>query len=321
MSNPAPASYSDDMVAELRRFNRFYTKRIGALDEGHLRSPFSLAEVRVLYEIANGQGASAAGIGKELGFDAGYMSRLLAGLQRQGLVQKAPSASDKRRRELQLTALGKSLFAKLDRLATDDVRRLLEPLKESDRRRLAAALGTARTILDPAARAAAGADAVTLRPPRPGDHGWVVERHGAIYAREYGWDDQFEALVAGVVASYLKNHDPRRDRCWIAERNGERVGSVYVVQHPQRDRVAKLRLLLVEPEARGLGIGRRLVEECVRFATDVGYTTMTLWTNDVLTTARRIYERAGFRLVAEEEHQHFGPPLVGQTWELELGSR
>ena len=309
-----------DLVSDIRAFNRFYTKRIGALDEGHLRSPFSLAEVRVLYEIATGAGTSAADIGKQLGFDAGYMSRLLAGLQRQGIVQKAPSAADRRRRELQLTSLGKSLFAKLDRLATDDVRRMLEPLREGDRQRLAGALATVRRILDPQARSAngGGQDAVILRPPRPGDHGWVVERHGAVYAREYGWDDRFEALVAGVVASFVKGFDPRRDRCWIAERGGERVGSIYCVQHPQRDRVAKLRLLLVEPEARGLGIGRRLVQECIRFATDVGYTTMTLWTNDVLTSARRIYEEEGFRLVAEEQHQLFGPPLTGQTWEREL---
>jgi DNA-binding MarR family transcriptional regulator/ribosomal protein S18 acetylase RimI-like enzyme len=320
-----------ERVAAVRRFNRFYTRQIGVLDEGHLQSPYSLGEVRVLYELAHradaprGAEPTTTELARELGLDAGYLSRMLRGFERRGLVERTPSTRDGRQSHLRLTAAGEAAFAELDARARDDVAALLDALPDAAQQRLLGAMHTVEAVLAPAPRggaaagaAAAGAPPYLLRPPYAGDLGWVVARHGALYAAEYAWDDRFEALVARIVADYVEHREPARERCWIAERDGENVGSVLLVRHPERRGVAKLRLLLVEPRARGLGIGARLVDECARFARHAGYHTITLWTNSVLASARRIYEAAGYRLVDEAPHRQFGEGLVGQTWELTL---
>jgi DNA-binding MarR family transcriptional regulator/ribosomal protein S18 acetylase RimI-like enzyme len=303
-----------DMVAAVRAFNRFYTRQVGALNERLLASRFSLAEVRVLYELAHREALTAAMLGKDLGLDAGYLSRLLASFVQRGLVRRASSQADARQRVLGLTEKGRTTFSRLDRLASAEIDGVLAPLGVSDRRRLLAAMETIRTLLDP--RAAADGAQFLLRPPQPGDYGWVVHRHGALYAEEYGWDERFEALVAEVVAAFVQKHDPKRERCWIAERRGEVVGSVFVVK--KSETVAQLRLLYVEPSARGLGIGRRLVDECLRFARRTRYRKMTLWTQSTLTAARRIYAAAGFTLVRAEPHESFGYPLTAEIWETKL---
>jgi DNA-binding MarR family transcriptional regulator/GNAT superfamily N-acetyltransferase len=309
----------DERVAAVRRFNRLYTRRIGALDEGHLHTPYSLVEARVLYEIAHRDGPTAAELARELQLDAGYLSRLLRGFERAGLVDRTTSASDARQSHLRLTAAGRETSADLEARAREAIVGLLAPLGDGDQRRLLDAIHTVETLLAPEReRAAPAAAPYVLRPPRPGDLGWVVSRHGALYTQEYGWDESFEALVARIVADFVDQYDARRERCWIAERDGENVGSVFLVRHPQRDGVAKLRLLLVEPSARGLGIGRRLVDECTRFARQAGYHTITLWTQSILGAARHIYAAAGYRLVAEEPHRSFGFDLVAETWELTL---
>lgn len=297
----------------VRSFNRFYTRQIGVLREGLLRSEFSLAEVRVLREMSLREAATASEVGRELGLDAGYLSRIVRGFEGRGLVSRAPSPSDGRQSLLSLTPEGRAVFARLDADAHAEAAAMLEGLSPQEQERLLAAMHTVQDLLGgrPEPRVP-----YLLRPHGPGDVGWVVQRHGALYAAEYGWDATFEALVAEIGAGFLRTFDPRRERCWIAERDGENVGSVFLVRGT--DEVAKLRLLLVEPSARGLGIGRRLVEECVRFARQAGYRRITLWTNDVLVAARRIYEAAGFRLENEEPHHSFGHDLVGQTWEREL---
>jgi DNA-binding MarR family transcriptional regulator/GNAT superfamily N-acetyltransferase len=300
-------------IAAVRRFTRFYTQRIGVLQEGLLRSPFSLTEARVLYELAHRDGLNAATLCKELGLDPGYLSRILAAFETRGLLAKHATAGDGRRNTLALTPKGRRAFAPLDVRSRQEVGALLGPLAGADRTRLTAAMRTIERLLDPAAERAAP---YILRPPQPGDMGWVVGCHGALYAEEYGWDEQFEALVAGIVAEFVQKFDARRERCWIAERDGENVGSVFLVR--QSERVAKLRLLIVDPKARGFGIGARLVEECILFARAHGYRTLALWTNNVLTAARHIYEKKGFRLVREEPHHSFGHDLVGETWELKL---
>lgn len=309
----------------MRRFNRFYTRRIGALDREHLHSPFSLTEVRVLYELAHwtrtGSAPPAASdVGRALGLDAGYLSRMLRDLEQRGLVERTQSPSDGRQSHLRLTDAGRDTFAELDARASSAVAEHLAALADGEQRRLVDAMRTVETLLHPAKDNATAAAATTyvIRPPHAGDLGWVVARHGALYAEEHRWDERFEALVARIVADFVEHFDPPRERCWIAERNGENVGSVFLVRHPERPGVAKLRLLLVEPSARGLGVGRRLVDECSRFARLAGYQTITLWTNSVLTSARRIYEAVGYRLVDETPHQSFGQDLVGQTWELAL---
>lgn len=310
-----------DRVGAVRRFNRFYTRVVGALDEGHLCTRFSLAEARVLYELAHRREPTAAAVGRDLGLDAGYLSRLLRGLEGRGLVARAPSPTDGRESTLALTAAGRAAFADLDAHARAAVGALLAPLAEDAQMRVVAAMRTIATELgQPGALGArtAPAAAVTLRAPRSGDLGWVVERHGALYAAEYGWDAAFEALVARIVADFGTRHDPARERAWIAEVAGARAGSVFLVRHPERPGVAKLRLLLVEPSARGLGVGTRLVEECTAFARAAGYHTVTLWTNSVLAAARRVYQAAGYQLVEEAPHHSFGHDLVGQTWELAL---
>jgi DNA-binding MarR family transcriptional regulator/GNAT superfamily N-acetyltransferase len=302
-------------VAAVRRFNRFYTRQIGVLQEHLLRTPFSLTEGRVLYELAHRERTTATELIEQLGLDPGYLSRILRGFEKRGLVAKEPSFTDGRRHLLALTAQGRDEFAKLDAATAAEIGTMLDRLSGEERKRLVEAMGTIEELLGgrPEPRVP-----YLLRSPQPGDMGWVVQSHGELYAREYGWGEEFEALVAEIVASFVRRFDPRRDRCWIAEREGENVGSVFLVQHPENRDVAKLRLLLVDPKARGLGIGKRLVDECIAFGRRTGYRKITLWTNSVLHAARRIYEAAGFHLVHEEPHHSFGHDLVGQTWELEL---
>ena len=298
-------------VEATRRFNRFYTRRIGVLQEGLLRSPFSLAEARVLYELAHRERPRAAELGQELGLDAGYLSRILRGLR--GLVDRRPSPADGRTNLLGLTRRGKAAFATLDGRSRQEIGAMLAALPSRGQGRLVDAMAAIEELLGGARRPAVP---YLLRSHQPGDMGWVVHRHGVLYAQEYGWDERFEGLVAEIVARFVKRFDPKRERCWIAEQDGEIVGSVFLVR--QSRTVARLRLMLVEPKARGMGIGTRLVGECIRFARQAGYTTITLWTNSVLRAARHIYEQSGFRLVHEEPHTSFGHDLVGETWDLKL---
>jgi len=307
------ATTMEHRIASVRRFNRFYTQKIGVLDEGLLQSPFSLAEARVLYELAHRDRLTASELARELHLDPGYVSRILRGFRRQGLIDRVPAASDGRRSHLSLTAAGQAAFAPLDARSRDATGVLLAPLAECAQRRLTAAMRSIEALLGPPA---ADAEAFVLRPPRPGDMGWVAARHGAIYAEEYGFDQRFEALAATIVAAFVTDFDPRCERCWIAERCGEPAGAVFLVK--DTDSVAKLRLLLVEPAARGLGIGHRLVGECISFARAAGYRKITLWTQSVLVAARRIYQAAGFRIVQTEPHHSFGQDLVGEYWEKAL---
>jgi DNA-binding MarR family transcriptional regulator/GNAT superfamily N-acetyltransferase len=303
-------------IQEIRAFNRFYTNLIGALDYGkHLYTPYTLTESRVLYELAHSPRTDAADLRGELSIDAGYLSRLLAKFERDGLVARAPSERDPRRQRITLTDRGRKAAALLDERSRQAVGALVADVPERDRDRLAEALGTVRELLSQA-RPGSAAEPV-LRDPGPGDLGWIVQRHGALYAAEYGWDAGFEGLVARIVADFAQEHDPRLERVWIAEMDGRPVGSVMCVQDDAPD-TARLRLLLVEPEARGHGLGDRLVRTAVDFARDAGYRDMVLWTNDVLTAARRIYQRAGFTLVAEKPHRSYGADLVGQDWRLSL---
>lgn len=302
-------------VEAVRRFNRFYTRQIGLLQEGLLHSPYSLTEARVLYEIAHHEQTTATHLTRELGLDAGYLSRILRGFQKRGLVEKRPSEEDRRRQLLSLTDQGQEVFAQLNAASRGDIATMLKEMAESDRDRLVQAMDTIEELLGapPEHRVP-----YILRPHQSGDMGWVVHRHGVLYNREYGWNEEFEALVAELVADFIRNYDPRRERCWIAERQGENVGAVFLIRHREREGVARLRMLLVEPRVRGLGIGGRLVHECTRFARQAGYHTITLWTNSVLHAARRIYEREGYRMIHEEPHHSFGHDLVEQTWELTL---
>jgi DNA-binding MarR family transcriptional regulator/GNAT superfamily N-acetyltransferase len=300
-------------VAAVRRFNRFYTKRIGVLREGLHDSPFSLTAARVLYELAQRDGWSAAELAKELALDPGYLSRILRTFARRGLIDRTVCEADGRRSLLALTKAGRAAFAPLNQGSRAEIGAMLEPLSGVAQRRLVGAMHVIESLLDgaPGDRAP-----YLLRPHQPGDIGWVTHRQGVLYAEEYGWDERFEALVAEIGATFINKFDGARERCWIAERDGEVVGSVFLVK--QSARIAKLRLLYVEPAARGLGIGRRLVRECIRFARLKGYRKLTLWTNDILVSARRIYQAEGFVLVAEERHHSFGHDLVGQNWELAL---
>ncbi|MFY9527457.1 MAG: helix-turn-helix domain-containing GNAT family N-acetyltransferase [Candidatus Acidiferrales bacterium] len=303
----------DRRIEDVRRFNRFYTKQIGVLHEGLLQSPFSLTEGRVLYELAHREKPTAAELGKELGLDPGYLSRILRGFEKRGLVKKERSNTDGRQSLLKLAARGQKEFAKLSARSSDEVHKMLRDLSAGEQRRLLGAMQTIEELLD---KQPVEKVPYILRPHQPGDMGWVVHRHGVLYAQEYGWDEQFEALVAGIVEKFIQNYNPKRERCWIAERNGEIAGSVFLVRKSKA--VAKLRLLLVEPAARGLGIGKRLVDECVRFARQAGYKKVALWTQSVLYAARGIYRKAGFRLVHQEKHHSFGHDLVAETWELDL---
>lgn len=306
----------ESRVAAVRRFNRFYTQEIGVLREGLLDSRFSLTEVRVLYELAHASpsvppGASALAAG--LGLDEGYLSRILRGFEKRGLIRRAPSRSDRRKALLSLTAAGRKALAPLEARSRAEVRAKLAKLGVAKQGRLIEALRSIERLL--------GAPdtqpvPLVLRGLEPGDIGWVVHRHGVLYAREYGYDTSFEALVAQIAAGFAQSFDATRERCWIAERDGEIVGSVFLVRKSAK--VAKLRLLLVEPSARGLGLGTRLVAECVRFARSAGYRRIVLWTQSELASARRIYQSGGFRLVASEPHRSFGRDLTGETWELIL---
>jgi DNA-binding MarR family transcriptional regulator/N-acetylglutamate synthase-like GNAT family acetyltransferase len=298
-------------IAAVRRFNRFYTQRIGVLREGWGKSPFSLTEARVLYELLHRDQPTATEIGNELGLDAGYLSRILRGFAARGLIAKTRSRADGRQIHLTVTPRGRKAFAPLEAHSDTEVGKMLDPLAPPEQVRLVAAMQTVEQLL-----AGERTPAYLLRPHRPGDMGWIVSRHGAIYAEEYGWDQRLEALVAEVVAAFLRNFDPARERCWIAERDGENLGSVMLVKETAR--VARLRMLLVEPQARGLGIGARLVEECIRFARQAGYRKITLWTHSVLTAARHVYQRAGFQLVDRRAHDEFGKRLMGETWDLTL---
>jgi DNA-binding MarR family transcriptional regulator/N-acetylglutamate synthase-like GNAT family acetyltransferase len=307
------ATTADPRVDVVRRFNRFYTRRIGALRAGLLDSPFPLAEARLLYELAHRSHPTAAELARDLGLDAGYLSRMLRGLERRRLITRSRSASDARQSLLALTATGRRAAATLDARSSAEVRAMLGKLPDAGQRRLVEAMGDVERLLG----AAPGPSApYLLRPHQPGDMGWVVHRHGALYAQEYGWDERFEALVANIVAKFIDDFDPQRERCWIAERDGGIVGAVFLIT--KSPTVAQLRMLYVEPAARGLGIGKRLVDECERFAREKGYRKIVLWTNSCLHAARHIYEAAGYRLVAEEPHHSFGHRLVGQTWELKL---
>jgi DNA-binding MarR family transcriptional regulator/GNAT superfamily N-acetyltransferase len=300
-------------VETMRCFNRFYTKQIGVLHERLLRSPYSLAEARVIYELAHHEKMTATELCSELGLDAGYLSRILRHLKKGGLINKQLSQTDGRQNLLSLTERGQKAFATLNARSHNEIGTMLSNLSAADQKRLVEAMHTIEGLLG--ARPEPKAPYL-LRSPQPGDMGWVIHRHGALYAEEYDWDWEFEALVARIVAKFIRHHDPRRERCWIAEMAGEIVGSVFLIR--QSKTVAKLRLLLVEPKARGMGLGTRLVRECIRFARHAGYRKIALWTNDVLHAARHIYEKTGFRLVRQKPHHSFAHDLIGQTWELKL---
>ena len=305
----------DEAVAAVRGFNRAYTRRFGLLAQQHLGSEFSLGEVRVLYELAHREGLSAAGLARSLELDPGHLSRMLAGLRRGGLVRRESSSQDRRASVLRLTPTGRRAFERLDRKATVQVSALLRAFPDGQRAELVQGLTGIRRLLEPRE---AGAPAVLIRTHRPGDLGWMLERHGVVYAEEYGWGAPFEAIVARVVAEFAETQDPAREACWVAELGGRRVGSVMLVRHPEREGVARLRLLLVEPEARGLGVGRALVDACTSFARATGYRMVTLWTQSVLAAARAIYARAGYVKVSEAPNTNFGTGLTAETWELEL---
>lgn len=311
----APTNQLPQRIEAVRRFNRFYTRQIGLLDEHLVRSPFSLPQARVLHEIVHHEETTATQLARELRLDLGYVSRILRGFRRRALIDRRPSSEDRRQQIISLTEEGRREYVALNASTRAQVATMLEPLDGGLQDRLVGAMATIQEILGakPEHRVP-----YILRPPSPGDLGWVVHRHGVVYNQEFGFDERFEALVAEIVSRYVGEFDSRRERCWIAERNGENVGSVFLVQHPDRPGVARLRLLLVEPKARGLGIGARLVQECTRFARQAGYHTITLWTNSVLHAARRLYEDEGYRLVGEEPHHSYGVDLVAQDWELAL---
>jgi DNA-binding MarR family transcriptional regulator/N-acetylglutamate synthase-like GNAT family acetyltransferase len=304
---------SDDEVLAARAFNRFYTRKLGVLDQQLLKSPYSLSEARVMYELAHRGELAAKEIGIELGLDPGYLSRIIQKFDDDGLITRTPLASDRRQYQLSLTAKGRQAFAKLDRSSHDDVAAMLAALSQRERGRVTEAMATIEALLGPAR---ASVPPAILREPRPGDMGWVVQSHGALYASEYGFDSAFEGLVAEIAATFLSSFDASRERCWIADIDGNPVGSVFLVRGS--DDIAKLRLLLVEPVGRGQGLGQRLVAECIAFARACGYRRITLWTQSILIAARKIYRDAGFVLVKSEPHRSFGQNLIGETWEREL---
>ena len=315
ISNPrgTAETHLRQRIAAVRHFNRFYTRQIGVLREKPYQSSLSLTEVRVLYELAHREKPTAAELSTDLGLDAGYLSRMLAGFGKRGWLDKKTCAADGRQSLLSLSRRGRKILAPLDARSREEVGKILSGLSAAEQSHLIDAMHTIEKLLGDQS---GQRPAYILRAHQPGDMGWVVHRHGALYAREYGYDERFEALVAEIVAKFVQKFDPKRERCWIAEKDGEIVGFVFLVEHSKT--VAKLRLLLVEPAARGLGIGKRLVEECVRFARQVGYRKLTLWTQSSLHAARGIYEKAGFRLVGQKKHHSWGHDLVAETWELPL---
>ncbi len=304
---------STTTVDDVRDFNRFYTRLLGLLRPDLAGSTFGLTEARVLFELAHRDDVAVSDLRRDLDLDSGYLSRILSGFTESGLVARQKSMVDGRRQIVRLTEHGGRAFDELDRLQATAIDALLEPLDEGERTRLVGAMNQIRRMLG----SDANRSSLVLRPPAPGDLGWVVERHGARYASEYGWDTTFEALVARIVADFADRRDTRREAAWIAELDGERVGCVFCTA-ADAEHSAQLRLLLVEPSARGTGVGTRLVDECLRFARRAGYRRITLWTNDVLLSARRIYERAGFRCDRREPHHSFGCDLVGEYWSRDL---
>lgn len=309
------AAVLDRRIAVVRRFNRFYTKKIGVLSEAFLNTAYSLTEARVLHALAHRDGATATWLCEELGIDPGYLSRILRGFEQRKLLFRSPSPQDGRQTLISLTPTGRDAYEPLDRASQSDIGNLLAQLPDPDQERLVGAMRTVSSLLGDTAEPSP-APAFILRSHRPGDMGWVTQRHGALYAEEYGLNDRMESYVAEVVAKFLREYDPAREHCWIADRDGVPVGSVFLVR--ESETVARLRLLIVEPKARGLGVGRRLVAECIRFARQAGYQEITLWTHSILTAARRIYATAGFQIVETEEHDEFGPMLTGETWTLRL---
>lgn len=304
---------TDDQIAAVRAFNRFYTRKLGVLDQHLGKSPFSLSEARVLYELAHRDELAAKEIGNELGLDAGYLSRIVQSFDEQGLITRKPLPADRRQYQLSLTAKGRQTFAKLNLSSQNEVAAMLARLSAGDATRLTQAMATIETVLEQRRNQPAS---VVLRSHRVGDMGWVISKQAAAYAADYNWDISYEALVAEICAQFIKNYDPAREHCWIAEVGGEPVGSIFLVK--ATDEIAKLRLLQVEKKARGLGVGRALVEQCIQGARERGYRRMTLWTQSILVAARSIYQSAGFKLVKEEKHHSFGADLVGETWERDL---
>ena len=310
------ASQRQHSIAAVRRFNRFYTRQIGVLRKGYLDSPFSLGEMRVLYEIAHGERPTASDIGRALDLDAGYLSRVLRNFEKRGLITRNISATDARQNHLALTARGKKFFAPLEQRSQRDVSEMLGKLSSTQHTRLVAAMGSIETLLEGEPPKHDEKTSYLLRSPRPGDFGWIVARHAELYAQEYGWTEPFEGLCAQIVADFANNNNPKRERCWIAELNGENVGCVMLVK--DKTKVARVRLLLVDPKARGLGLGARMVDECVRFARQAGYTKITLWTHSVLAAARHIYEKAGFILTSTEKRRSWSQDVVAEFWDLDL---
>jgi DNA-binding MarR family transcriptional regulator/GNAT superfamily N-acetyltransferase len=298
-------------IAAVRRFSRFYTRQLGLLQESLVATPFSLTEARVLYELAHREQTTASELAADLDLDHGYLSRILRRFGEHGLLAKRRALDDARQSLIRITAKGRKAFAPLNKGSHDQVAALLARLTPADQARMVGAMAQVERLLG-----AAKFSPIVLRPHQPGDMGWVTSAHGALYAQEYGWDISFEALVGKITAEFIESFDPKRERCWIAELDGERVGSVFVVR--KSDDIAKLRLLIIDPRARGLGLGKRLVDECLRFAKAAGYSSMTLWTHSNLAAARGIYDRAGFKLVAQEPHHSFGVDLIGETWERDL---
>lgn len=308
---PAPSRNADRRISTMREFNRFYTQRIGVLRDGFLGSDCTLTEGRVLYEIANREQPLASDLTRDLALDPGYLSRILTKFARRGWLRRERSTEDARKALLHLTTKGRAAFQSLDRRSQQEIGGLLSALPPDRQARLQGHLENVQALLGKPPTQSAE---LTLRSHRPGDIGWIVQQHGLLYAQEYGWNDEFEALVAEICAKFLRNFDAEGERCWIAERDGVAVGCIMLVRHSRT--VAKLRLLLVDPSQRGLGVGARLVEECLAFARAAGYRKVTLWTQSILTAARRLYEANGFKLVASEPHESFGAKLVGETWEL-----
>ena len=307
----------DQRIAAVRGFNRFYTRQIGVLRKTFLDSPYSLGEARVLYEIASGRSSTATEIGRALDLDAGYLSRVLRNFEKRGLIRRKVSARDARQSHLTLTARGRAAYAPLEHRSQHDTGAMLGKLEPTEQARLIAAMATIEELLDAAPlENSPPLRRYRLRPPRHGDFGWIVRRHAELYAQEYGWMAPFEGVCAQIVADFVNKFDDKRERCWIAEMDGENVGSIMLAKDSEA--VARIRLLLVDPKARGLGLGRHLTDECIRFARGAGYRKMTLWTHSVLTAARHIYQQAGFKLMRSEQHESWGRPVVSEHWDLEL---
>jgi DNA-binding MarR family transcriptional regulator/GNAT superfamily N-acetyltransferase len=307
-------------IAAVRRFNRLYTRQIGLLRKTYLDSPYSLGEMRVLYEITHRSAPTATDIARALDLDAAYLSRVLDNFEKRRLITRKTSASDARRSHLALTPRGRRTFAPLEQRSQRLIDAMLGKLQPPDQFRLVAAMETIETVLEGHSRSAPGRKRdCALRMPRPGDFGWMVKRHAELYAEEYGWIEPFEGLCAQIVADFVNHHDPGLERCWIAECEGQNVGSVMLVKDSPG--VARLRLLLVDPEARGLGLGARLTEECIRFAREAGYAKITLWTHSVLRAARHIYKNAGFKLARKERHKSWGRSVLSEHWDLTLNER